>query len=110
MEYLYNKEKDTQLEEYTKELASLDTEEERVAFFEKLPIETRKELYLYMQWEAEKAKSERLLLEARKEHLEEQREQLLREREEIIWRNVEEALALAEAYDKARLFNNIGEA
>lgn len=109
MEYLYSKEKDTLLEEYTQKLSSM-TDEERIDFFKKLPEETRRELYLYMRWETEKAKSERLYLEAKREHLKEERQQLLKEREKIIAKEIEEAYSALEACIKADMFNNIGKA
>ena len=79
--YLYDKEKDTTLEGYITELSTM-TEEERVAFFEKLSVEERKELYSYMKWQAAAERSKRLYLEAKNRFLREQREQLLKEREE----------------------------
>lgn len=109
MEYLYSKEKDTLLEQYTKELSSMNTDEERIAFFKKLPEETRKELYFFMRWETEKARSEKLYLETKIEHLKEQRQQLLKEREEAITKEIDIAYSVLEACIKADMFNNIGE-
>ena len=87
--YLYDKEKDTTLEGCISELSTM-TDEERVAYFEKLSVEERKELYSYMKWQAAAERSKRLYLEAKKEFLIEQRQQLMKE--------------------KSRIFNNLGEA
>ena len=76
--YLYDKEKDTTLEGCISELSTM-TDEERVAYFEKLSVEERKELYSYMKWQAAAERSKRLYLEAEQEFLKEQREQLMKE-------------------------------
>ena len=39
-DYFYSKEKDTQMEGYIEEIASIPTDEERVAYFEKMPLYT----------------------------------------------------------------------
>lgn len=107
--YLYDKEKDTTLEGYITELSTM-TEGERVAFFEKLSVEERKELYSYMKWQAAAERSKRLYLEAKNRFLREQREQLMKEREEILRSQIDEALSLLDIYEKSRIFNNTGEA
>lgn len=107
--YLYDKEKDTLLEGYITELSTM-TDEERVAFFEKLSVEQRKELYSYMKWQAAAERSKRLYLEAKNRFLREQREQLMKEREDILRNQIDEAIALLNIYEKSRIFNSTGEA
>ena len=107
--YLYDKEKDTTLEGYITELSTM-TDEERVAFFEKLSVEQRKELYSYMKWQAAAERSKRLYLEAKNRFLREQREQLMKEREDILRNQIDEAIALLNIYEKSRIFNSTGEA
>lgn len=107
--YLYNKEKDTTLEGCISELSTM-TDEERVAYFEKLSVEERKELYSYMKWQAAAERSKRLYLEAKNRFLKEQREQLKKEREEILRSQIDEAISLLDMCEKSRIFNNIGEA
>ena len=107
--YLYDKEKDTLLEGYITELSTM-TDEERVAFFEKLSVEQRKELYSYMKWQAAAERSKRLYLEAKNRFLREQREQLMKEREDILRNQIDEAIALLDIYEKSRIFNSTGEA
>lgn len=108
-DYFYSKEKDTQMEEYIEEIASIPTDEERVAYFEKMPKETFLELLSYMKWQNAKARSERLLLEAKNEVLREQREQLLKEREENE-RKLNEAISLLETFGEKALIFDMGEA
>lgn len=107
--YLYDKEKDTLLEGYTKKLSTM-TDEERVAFFEKLSQEEMRELYSYMKWQTAAERSKRLYLEAKNRFLREQREQLKKEREEILRSQIDEAISLLDMCEKSRIFNNIGEA
>ncbi len=107
--YLYDKEKDTLLEGYTKKLSTM-TDEERVAFFEKLSQEEMRELYSYMKWQTAAERSKRLYLEAKNRFLKEQREQLKKEREEILRSQIDEAISLLDMCEKSRIFNNIGEA
>ena len=107
--YLYDKEKDTLLEGYTKKLSTM-TDEERVAFFEKLSQEEMRELYSYMKWQTAAERSKRLYLEAKNRFLREQREQLKKEREEILRSQIDEAISLLDMCEKSRFFNNIGEA
>lgn len=106
--YLYDKEKDTLLEGYTKKLSTM-TDEERVAFFEKLSQEEMRELYSYMKWQTAAERSKRLYLEAKNRFLREQREQLKKEREEILRSQIDEAISLLDMCEKSRIFNNIGE-
>ena len=107
--YLYDKEKDTHLEGYIKELSTM-TDEERVAYFEKLSVEERKELYSYMKWQAAAERSKRLYLEAEQKFLKEQREQLMKEREDILRSQIDEAISILDICEKSRIFNNLGEA
>ena len=107
--YLYDKEKDTHLEGYIKELSTM-TDEERVAYFEKLSVEERKELYSYMKWQAAAERSKRLYLEAEQKFLKEQREQLMKEREDILRSQIDEAISILDMCEKSRIFNNLGEA
>ena len=107
--YLYDKEKDTTLEGCISELSTM-TDEERVAYFEKLSVEERKELYSYMKWQAAAERSKRLYLEAEQKFLKEQREQLMKEREEILRSQIDEAISILDICEKSRIFNNLGEA
>ena len=107
--YLYDKEKDTTLEGCISELSTM-TDEERVAYFEKLSVEERKELYSYMKWQAAAERSKRLYLEAEQEFLKEQREQLMKEREDILRNQIDEAISILDICEKSRIFNNLGEA
>ena len=107
--YLYDKEKDTTLEGCISELSTM-TDEERVAYFEKLSVEERKELYSYMKWQAATERSKRLYLEAEQEFLKEQREQLMKEREDILRSQIDEAISILDICEKSRIFNNLGEA
>ena len=93
------------------------TDEERVAYFEKLSVEERKELYSYMKWQAAAERSKRLYLEAeqeflkeQREFLKEQREQLMKEREDILRSQIDEAISILDICEKSRIFNNLGEA
>ena len=107
--YLYDKEKDTLLEGYTKKLSTM-TDEERVAFFEKLSQEEMRELYSYMKWQTAAERSKRLYLEAEQKFLKEQREQLMKEREDILRSQIDEAISILDICEKSRIFNNLGEA
>jgi hypothetical protein len=107
--YLYDKEKDTTLEGCISELSTM-TDEERVAYFEKLSVEERKELYSYMKWQAAAERSKRLYLEAEQEFLKKQREQLMKEREDILRSQIDEAISILDICEKSRIFNNLGEA
>ena len=107
--YLYDKEKDTTLEGCISELSTM-TDEERVAYFEKLSVEERKELYTYMKWQAAAERSKRLYLEAEQKFLKEQREQLMKEREDILRSQIDEAISILDICEKSRIFNNLGEA
>jgi hypothetical protein len=107
--YLYDKEKDTTLEGCISELSTM-TDEERVAYFEKLSVEERKELYSYMKWQAAAERSKRLYLEAEQKFLKEQREQLMKEREDILRSQIDEAISILDICEKSRIFNNLGEA
>ena len=107
--YLYDKEKDTTLEGCISELSTM-TDEERVAYFEKLSVEERKELYSYMKWQAAAERSKRLYLEAEQEFLKKQREQLMKEREDILRSQRDEAISILDICEKSRIFNNLGEA
>ena len=86
------------------------TDEERVAYFEKLSVEERKELYSYMKWQAAAERSKRLYLEAEQEFLKKQREQLMKEREDILRSQIDEAISILDICEKSRIFNNLGEA
>ena len=107
--YLYDKEKDNTLEGYISELSTM-TDEERVAYFEKLSVEERKELYSYMKWQAAAERSKKLYLEAEQKFLKEQREQLMKEREDILRSQIDEAISILDICEKSRIFNNLGEA
>ena len=107
--YLYDKEKDTTLEGCISELSTM-TDKERVAYFEKLSVEERKELYSYMKWQAAAERSKRLYLEAEQKFLKEQREQLMKEREDILRSQIDEAISILDICEKSRIFNNLGEA
>ena len=81
--YLYNEEKDKELERLSEQIATIPDMEGKVEFFKTLPRETTYELLSFSRWENVKE-------QLKKEELERERKELQRQNQALRRQNKEE--------------------
>ncbi len=107
--YLYDKEKDARLEAILQEFSSIPTQEGKIEFVKKIPIETRYELFSYLKWEKAKLRSKKLQLEAKAEVLREEIKEMRANNEELR-KSIYDNIRVLRALDNPSQFMFIGEA